>query len=95
MPSRGGDIPIVGIFENGESKTNSIVNGRTVYPIEELAELNPNDVVIIASSADVTDLYETFNRIQSLCPSKVLPMKSLMGLLFVAGRAEGAVGVRL
>ena len=78
MPSRGGDIPIVGIFENGESKANSIVNGRTVYPIEELAELNPNDVVIIASSANATDLYETFTRIQSLCPSKVLPMKSLM-----------------
>ena len=74
----GGDIPVAGIFESEESKVNSIVNSRTVQSIEELAELNPSDVVIIASSADVTDLYETFTHIQSLCSSKVLPMKSLM-----------------
>lgn len=77
------DIPIAGIFEKEEFKKDTTFKGYPVQPIEELAGLRPDDVVIIASSAEATDLDDTFFLIQSLCSCKTLHFKSLLDLFYL------------
>ena len=72
------EISIAGVYEHDLLLGKPTLHGHPIRPIRELSQLKPEDVVIIASTAEATDLYETFVLIQSLCPCKVLHLKSLM-----------------
>lgn len=73
-----GDILIRGVFETEKFRNQTEFKGYPVRPLQELKELDSEDVVIIASSAEATDLYETFMAIQSCCRCKVIHLKTLL-----------------
>ena len=70
------DIPLIGVYEHPEYQKLTFRN-HPVQPIQELSRLLPEDVIIIASTAEATEIYDTFTRIASLCPCKTLHLKSL------------------
>ncbi len=67
------DIPIAGVYDIVKKPC---IQGHPVRDIQELAQLKPEDVVIIASSAEATELYDTYMFIKSVCSSKVFHLKS-------------------
>ncbi len=72
------DIPLAGIYERVEFNGKPQFHGHPVHPLNELSQLKPEDVVVIASSAEATQLYDTFMRIRSLCPCRVIHLKTLL-----------------
>jgi hypothetical protein len=78
-----GELPLAGLFDQEKFKKSDDVLGQPVQPIEQLAALPKNAVVIIASSAESTNLYDTFQRIRALCPCKTVHLKVLMDLFFL------------
>ncbi len=72
------DICIAGVYEKETFSEKKTFKGYCVRPASELSQLNPDDVVILASSAEATDLYDTFNYVQSICSCKIIHLKSLV-----------------
>lgn len=68
------DIPIAGVYERDNN--NSSLQGHPIQNIQAMSQLKPADVVIIASSAEATDLHDTFMLIKSICSSKIFHIKS-------------------
>jgi hypothetical protein len=77
------DISIIGVYEGAELTENKIFQGHPVRPLQELSYLNENDVVVIASSAEATQLYDTFMTIKSFCPCKTIHLKTLMNVFSI------------
>lgn len=77
------EIPFLGVFEITEPGCPSEFHGFPVQPIEKLSKLTAADVVLIASSAQATELYDTFTQIQSLCPARVLNLRMLLDTFFL------------
>lgn len=77
------DISLIGVYEGAGFVENQIFQGHTVKPLKELSRLNANDVVVIASSAEATELYDTFMTIQSLCACKTIHLKTLMNVFSI------------
>jgi len=76
----GTDISLAGIYEKPEYSRIPTFQGHPVQPLENLSKLKQEDVVIIASSAEATQLYDTFMTIQSLCRCKTIHLKTLMNV---------------
>lgn len=77
------DIEVVGVYEHENIQTHPTLHGHSVRPIHELSKLKPEDVVLIASSNEATDLYDTFMLIQSLCPCKTLNLNALVDTFMI------------
>jgi len=82
------DIPVIGVYEGAGFTENKIFQGHPVRPLKELSRLNSNDAVVIASSAEATDLYDTFMTIKSFCPCKTIHLKSLMNVFSIANELK-------
>lgn len=70
------DIDIAGVYEHDIFYKKITLHGYPVRRVTELSKLKPEDVVIIASSAEATVLYESFMVIKSLCKARVFHLKS-------------------
>lgn len=79
----GTDIPLIGVYEVAGFTENKIFQGHPVKPLKELSRLNENDVVVIASSAEATNLYDTFMAIKSICACKTIHLKTLMNVFLI------------
>ncbi len=84
----GTDISICGVYEGVGFTENTIFQGHSVRPLKELSRLTANDIVVIASSAEATDLYDTFMIIKSFCPCKTIHLKSLMNVFSIANELK-------
>ncbi len=80
---QGTDISLAGIYEIDRYRESDVFKGLCVYPAQELSQLDPRDVVIIASMAQATDLYDTFKEIQSYCSCKILTFRCLLDTFFL------------
>lgn len=72
------DIVFRGIFQSNRFHDLPSFKGHTVRPLRDLSECDKEDVVIIASTASMTELRETYLEIQSHCSCRILPIKFLM-----------------
>ncbi|MFQ5449705.1 MAG: class I SAM-dependent methyltransferase [Nitrospinaceae bacterium] len=72
------DIPLIGVFEEDAYREKDTLEGHLIRPMTELSELKAEDVVVIASSAEASQLYDTFLKIQSLCPCRTIHLKTLL-----------------
>ncbi|MBI4383446.1 MAG: class I SAM-dependent methyltransferase [Nitrospinae bacterium] len=77
------DVPVVGVYERPPFREPSIIRGHPLRPIEELSRLDPDDAIVIASSAEATQLYDTIALVQSLCPCRTLHLKSLLDVFLL------------
>lgn len=77
------DISLIGVYEGAGFTENKIFQGHPVWPLQELSRLKANDVVVIASSAEATKLYDTFMAIKSICPCKTIHLKTLMNVFSI------------
>jgi 2-polyprenyl-3-methyl-5-hydroxy-6-metoxy-1,4-benzoquinol methylase len=72
------DISLSGIYEIDRYRKNDTFKGHAVRHAQELSRLDPEDVILIASMAQATDLYDTFQEIQSYCSCKILTFRCLL-----------------
>ncbi|MFQ5449706.1 MAG: class I SAM-dependent methyltransferase [Nitrospinaceae bacterium] len=75
----GTEIPVLGVYEVDAFRHQKFFEGHAVRSLNELSLLKPEDVVVIASSAEATELYDTFQKIRSLCPCRTIHLKTLLG----------------
>jgi len=80
---QGTDVSLAGIYEVDRYSETAVFKGYSVRNAQELSQLEPEDVVIIASMAQATDLYDTIQEIQSNCACKILTLRCLLDTFFL------------